>query len=661
MLPDIDPPLPAVISFDGRGYIIKKYTQAWSTFDCPDSHFTCPSDPLTCLPVFVRCNGAHDCPGHEDEEWCDSYTCPGFYRCRASTVCVHPVHVCNGLSQCPQGDDELMCDFVCPGNCTCLGWAIVCRSSVHTDNLPQLRYLDVSGTSMAPFFLTHNTMLIYLNLANCLLGHLDNLTLPNLRTLDLSDNQLTSLYREHFRGVPLLSVLFLAGNPLTSILAVKTSTSTLLLASSYVLDLSVLDLSRVVMKTLDRNVLVFPHLQTLNLSDCGVENVQKDGFQFLKKLRLLDLRGCPMQRLSKGLFSGLDKLENVYADNYKVCCSDVMPSNFNLEDCCAPDDVVSSCKSLLRSNVHRVGVSVLASLALAGNVGSLVTRVLVKTHAISSHAVFITHLSLSDCVMGLYLAMIGVTDHLYQGTYAWEDLAWRHGVACRVAGFLALLSSEVSVFVVALITLDRLLVIHFPSRSFLFKSRSAQLACAAAWMAGLVLASLPLIPAHLSDGQLFTRTAICSPLPLTPTDQDGQHFADGLVVLPSVTVAVFIAVGQLFVYVAIRSNPFAFLDTCGTTKELDTARRLLTAVLCKCLCWLLVGTLRLLASRTPSMSSEVHVGVALLLLPLSSALDPYLYALGIVQHKRRQARQQRLLKRLRGKKADKEQSHTKQS
>jgi len=146
---------------------------------------------------------------------------------------------------------------------------------------------------MAPFFLTHNTMLIYLNLANCLLGHLDNLTLPNLRTLDLSDNQLTSLYREHFRGVPLLSVLFLAGNPLTSILAVKTSTSTLLLASSYVLDLSVLDLSRVVMKTLDRNVLVFPHLQTLNLSDCGVENVQKDGFQFLKKTPLVGLTRLP--------------------------------------------------------------------------------------------------------------------------------------------------------------------------------------------------------------------------------------------------------------------------------------------------------------------------------------------------------------------------------
>ena len=77
---------------------------------------------------------------------------------------------------------------------------------------------------MAPFLLVHNSMLIYLSLANCLLEHLTNPALPNLHTLDLSDNQLTSVYREDLSGVPLLSVLFLVGNPLTSALAVKTST-----------------------------------------------------------------------------------------------------------------------------------------------------------------------------------------------------------------------------------------------------------------------------------------------------------------------------------------------------------------------------------------------------------------------------------------------------
>lgn len=661
MNPVLNWPKPADVNFDDKGYVELIFqSDTATTFECFDSHFKCPSDNMTCVPVFVRCNGVHDCPGHEDEESCDSYTCPGLYRCRASTVCVPPVNLCDGTPHCPRDDDELMCDFFCPDNCVCHGWAFTCRDSVvQTRNLPQLRYLDVSGTGMTPLLLEHNTLLIYLSLANCLLEYLANLTLPNLHTLDLSDNQLTSVYGDHFSGVPLLRVLFLAWNPLTSIFPVRTSTSPFTLQSPHVPDLSLLDLSGVEMKTFNRNILVFADLQTLNLSGCGVEEVLNDGFQSLNNLRLLDLRGCPLHHFPKGLFVGLDRLENIHADSYKVCCPDIVP--FNLEGCSAPDDVVSSCTSLLRSNVHRVCVSVFASLALVGNVGSLVARAWIKRqsqHPVSSHAVFVTHLSLSDCVMGLYLAMIGVVDRLYQGNYLWEDTAWRNGVACQVAGFLAVLSSQVSALVVALITLDRLLAIHFPSsRSLSLSGGSAQLACAATWIVAFILASLPLVP-HLSDGRVFTRTAICSPLPLTPTDRGGQRFADGLLVLPSVAVASIIAVGQVFVYVAIKSNPFAFLDTAKHTRELTIARRLLTTVVCKCLCWLILGTVRLLASRATPMSDDVHVGVALLLLPLSAALDPYLYVFGIVQQSRRQAREQRLLKRLRAKKVDKGQGQS---
>ncbi|XP_025079777.1 uncharacterized protein LOC112555558 [Pomacea canaliculata] len=57
-----------------------------SPFSCPESHFVCPSLHEVCLPVYFRCNGVNDCPGHEDEAACDRYTCPGFYRCRKSQV-----------------------------------------------------------------------------------------------------------------------------------------------------------------------------------------------------------------------------------------------------------------------------------------------------------------------------------------------------------------------------------------------------------------------------------------------------------------------------------------------------------------------------------------------------------------------------------------------
>ncbi|KAL8601648.1 hypothetical protein ACOMHN_003914 [Nucella lapillus] len=58
------------------------------------THFQCHNNGY-CLPVFVRCNVVKDCPEFEDENDCDSYTCPGFYRCRGSKVCVHVSQVLN--------------------------------------------------------------------------------------------------------------------------------------------------------------------------------------------------------------------------------------------------------------------------------------------------------------------------------------------------------------------------------------------------------------------------------------------------------------------------------------------------------------------------------------------------------------------------------------
>ena len=92
------PSPPAITHFDRYGFM---HVKPLNTSDgqsnssnpgsglCPETHFRCPGNWTYCMPVFVRCNGVHDCPGREDEAGCDSYTCPGFYRCRASAICVH--------------------------------------------------------------------------------------------------------------------------------------------------------------------------------------------------------------------------------------------------------------------------------------------------------------------------------------------------------------------------------------------------------------------------------------------------------------------------------------------------------------------------------------------------------------------------------------------
>ena len=160
---------------------------------CPDTHFLCPGEDVSCMPVFLRCNTIKDCPGAEDEAHCSEVTCPGYYRCRGSPVCLHPHHVCDGWPQCPERDDELLCHFSCPDECLCQGLAFVCYDLFDTTKYFDIRYLDGSQSSISSLNVSNMTYLTFLRLSSCNLDEWDNPSLINLRHLDLSKNQFSSI------------------------------------------------------------------------------------------------------------------------------------------------------------------------------------------------------------------------------------------------------------------------------------------------------------------------------------------------------------------------------------------------------------------------------------------------------------------------------------
>jgi hypothetical protein len=113
--------------------------------------------------------------------------------------------------------------------------------------------------------------------------------------------------------------------------------------------------------------------------------------------------------------------------------------------------------------VYLVSLSVLAVLAVVGNATSFIYRtVYSKESSKLGFGAFVTHLSMSDFVMGVYLVVIGIADRMYTGTYLWNEHRWRHSAACSLAGILSLLLCEVSALIMCLITLDRFLVLRFP-------------------------------------------------------------------------------------------------------------------------------------------------------------------------------------------------------
>ena len=92
--------------------------------------------------------GIADCIQGEDELNCQDYQCPGYYRCRDSTTCLHPDHLCDGIKHCPQHEDEFTCHLTCPPGCTCQGLELTCTTPFLAHNFTRLRYLDGSRFEM---------------------------------------------------------------------------------------------------------------------------------------------------------------------------------------------------------------------------------------------------------------------------------------------------------------------------------------------------------------------------------------------------------------------------------------------------------------------------------------------------------------------------------
>ena len=632
---------PLLVNFVGADIIISDLpvneTSA-RTGPCPFTHVQCPGD-LLCLPVYVRCNDVYDCPGHEDEAECDAYSAPGFYLCRASRIHLHVNHMCDGHFQCPQKDDELFCDWTCPNNCTCYGSAFFCESSFSVHDYGELRFLEGRGSGMKPADFASNTMLIHLGLASSGLTHLSLPTLHNLHSLDLSDNYLRALNSEDLIAVAGLIMLSLSGNPLS----LQT-----LASLQPLLSLTVLDLSHLQFPVFSVSIsAAFPNIQRINLSYSDVRTVTPAVFQNLSDLRVLDLSGCPFKQFHSDMFSGLQRLEVVYSDNYKLCCSAILPKMFNLKNCHAPSDEVSSCDALLRSNVYRVLMAFFSAACLLGNSLSCLHRVLSYGLSQSGLRVFVTHLCASDFLMGVYLAIIGIADSLYRGSYLWQDEHWKHSISCQVAGVLSLLSSEVSAFIICLITFDRFLMLLFPFSQIHFSQRSALVACGMVWCVGLILAVVPLMPG-VSHWQYYSQTGICIPLPITRKPFGGQKYFFGVMIVLHLILSLLIGLGQLIIYWSIGTNTMCIPDAVSDRKikDLIIARRLFTVAMSDFLCWFPFGLLGLLASRGLALPVGVNVAMVIIVPPLNSVLNPFLYTLSLIQERRRKAKELLLKQRL---------------
>ena len=518
--------------------------------------------------------------------------------------------------------------------------------------------MNASGSGLTLQHFNHSRLLVHLGLARCRLATLDHVYLPNLLSLDVSDNLLRYLHLTKLAKLRQLKVLVVAGNPLTF----SVYTRKFYNASNPLLEqLSVLDLSRVSLPRLNLAIFRnFPELHVLNLSGCGVATVLSNGIRLPSRIHTIDLQGCLMSAFPKQFLRQLAELQHVYSDNYKLCCLQTLPSGFNIKNCVAPEDDISSCNSLLRSAFFRVSVAMMALVGLCSNLAALTLQVSRWRSLKAEYGVFFSNLCVSGLMAGSYHAVLGTAGWLLEGSYLWRDTWWTHSTVCQLTAFVWMLSLQTSLLFVALVTLHSFLLLRFPAGKIQFSSAATLLISVSVWLCSSALAALPWVVE--GSKTLPTSIAICVPLSFHVNPNTG--YVVTVFTLNSLVLVSLVGM-QTSISCYVQSKSLTFIsgtlcscqtltkekgEKCACETNTDLARRFSGIVSAWCLCWIPVTMVTVLMYSGPSVPTQLSITILLLLLPFPPTASPILYGVAVVKEKRRHNVQDRLMRRM-GRKA----------
>eukprot|EP00745_Piridium_sociabile_P013305 TRINITY_DN1979_c0_g1_i7.p1 TRINITY_DN1979_c0_g1~~TRINITY_DN1979_c0_g1_i7.p1 ORF type:complete len:828 (+),score=103.62 TRINITY_DN1979_c0_g1_i7:348-2486(+) len=622
-----------IINLDGTGYFTHQLMEAEEL--CPGTHYRCTAEWLHCLPVYTRCNGFSDCVYGEDEQECDTLTllCPGFYRCRASSVCVHGDNLCDGWGQCPQRDDELMCDMTCPQGCLCQGHSFVCHRRFPAELSPHFRYLDATGSGMFLSDFSRNTYIIHLNLSKCSLVNVSCVKRPNLHFIDLSNNHLVTLDGSMLLDMPNLQNLFLKNNPFIG--------NTFKTFKSVHYALRILDLSRLRLKTLSSEMsLYLPRVEHMNMSFSAIHIIRTTGFKYMPQLTELDIRGNAFISFPVDLFSRSTDLSKIFSSNYRLCCENVLPKQHGKVRCFAPSKLFSPCTALMPTEMHRVFIWCVSTSAIWGNLLCLIATFAMKKMFENHFVTTITQLKLAYVCMGINYGVAAIANEVFSEDYINIENTWTSGLTCKASGFLSFLSIEMSSFFLLIFTLDHMTILCFAGDSCRFQQRSTVATCTMTWLAGILLSLTPFLPG-LSHWGLHGQSGLCR-LALFDHYISHQQFRWFTVIVAINFIVCSMSVaGQVVIYK--RLPPYRIALDPAKRWAFSSVQLMGKVTVTNAVSWILFGVVTLMAKVGVIAAETIHDAMVVFVLPLSSAVNPLLYMWTVASLSRGLAQEDRLL------------------
>ena len=469
--------------------------------------------------------------------------------------------------------------------------------------------------------------------------------LTRMRFIDLQNNRIVSLESSHFESLGNLNMIDLS----------KNSLKTIEMSSKLIFkELQYIYLSRNKLSVFKARMFQnMPSLKHLDLADNLIDNF--DSWHLFAGTvfpYVIDLRGNNLYFINDDSFVGFNNDTTIVVKNAASCC-------FIRTAIClfsVGKSQFLTCGRLLGNLSQRVFMWMLGLFSVVCNISVFIYQ-LRRQEGNKVQRMFISSLSCSDMLMGIYMVMIASADLYYRNYFPSE--AWRVSIPCKVAGTLSFLSSEASVFFVTLISIDRLMGIRFTFSRYRIQTRSSRVLVFVFWVIALALSiSSTFIPNINPD--LYDVSEVCTGLPLSRSivSEKKDHYVEIYSLYPSCYedliisydveidrapgmyfgIAVFTALNLLcFIIVAICYG-IIFITSVQTAKnaglgrnqkrELKMAIRMGGLVLTDMACWIPIIILSILVqSGRYIVTPTIYTWIVTFVLPINSAINPFLYTL----------------------------------
>lgn len=307
----------------------------------------------------------------------------------------------------------------------------------------------------------------------------------------------------------------------------------------------------------------------------------------------------------------MDDINFQYADLELDCLSSP------LVKCTPRPDAFNPCEDLLGSPVLRCLTWVVAVFAVAGNLAVL-SALLVGRQKRTVSGFLMCNLAVADLCMGFYLVLIGLTDMRSRHEYYNHATEWQTGPGCGAAGFLSVFASELSVYTLTIVSLERCHTItnamHAERR---LRRRHVAPVMAVGWAISLVLALLPLVGVSS-----YGKVSVC--LPMDIESAASQAYVVSVLVL---NVLAFLVVCGCYahIYLSVRRPE---RPSHGREEDAKMAKRMAVLVFTDFMCMAPISFFAISAALRAPLISVSHSKILLVLFyPINSFCNPFLYTL----------------------------------